>query len=160
MQVCHISVQYVPWPILIVLSKGKFRLSKKLSRSWQVSFSSGPDRLCISLRKNSQRMISKYVSHKHNSYKMYLFSSKTYAGLWKHSPILYFHKLIIIQGSFVLVFYVNFGTYFLELVIKLFTFPLDKFMEVFQLSKSMNDADSRDCFTWFGLVFLQTVVEM
>lgn len=39
----------------MVLSKGKFRLSRKLSRSWQVSFSSGPDRLCKSGRQKVTR---------------------------------------------------------------------------------------------------------
>lgn len=39
----------------MVLSKGKFRLSRKLSRSWQVSFSSGPDRLCNSGKQKETR---------------------------------------------------------------------------------------------------------
>lgn len=39
---------HAPWPIRMVLSKGKFKLSRKLSRSWQVSCNSGSVRLCKS----------------------------------------------------------------------------------------------------------------
>lgn len=56
--------------------------------------------------------------------------------------------MIIIKDSFVLIFCTNFGTYFPDLFNIFFTFLLNKFMEVFQLSKSINDA------TWYNLFYL------
>lgn len=51
---------HAPWPIRMVLSKGKFKLSRKLSRSWQVSCNSGSVRLCKS---GGKELMSDIFSH-------------------------------------------------------------------------------------------------
>lgn len=79
----------------MVLSKGKFRLSRKLSRSWQVSFSSGPDRLCSSGKKkqheDGQLDAMNIAKHMHgtclssgNRGNLSIFLAARFQGLFKY----------------------------------------------------------------------------